>query len=406
MRGQKEIILLKLGESVLKGQNRRVFEQRLAANVKYRLSRIGKFEVYAIQSTIYIRPGDGVSGEQFESALDAMSSIYGVVYFCRAAECEKDLDTIMRLAPEYCASALEKAASFRAEAKRSDKAFPMTSPEIEGEVGYAVLQKFPGLKVNLKNPEVTVNVEIRDRAAYIHAGQFPGAGGLPVGTGGNGLLLLSGGIDSPVAGHMMAKRGVKLAAVHFESPPYTSLRARQKVLDLADAMSLRCGKIPLYIVPAAKIMEQIRNKCPNELFTLILRRFMMRIACGIADKEECGALITGESLGQVASQTMDAIAVTNAVCDRPVFRPCIGMDKEEIIRIARSTGTFDISIRPFEDCCTVFTPRHPKTKPKLEQLERAEERLDVGALVSEAIENAEFVMTGYAKNGEAYNEGR
>lgn len=390
----KEIILLKLGESVLKGQNRRVFERRLVSNVRRRLSRVGGFDVYTIQSTVYIVPHEGTEPGQFENALSAMGEVYGVVGICRAAECEKDMEKILRVAPEYCSFALEKAASFRAEAKRSDKSFPLTSPRIEAEVGHAVLEKFPDIRVSLTNPEITVNVEIRDRAAYIHAGQLQGAGGLPVGTGGNALLLLSGGIDSPVAGHMMAKRGVTLSAVHFESPPYTSVRAKQKVLDLAEAMSLRCGRIRLHIVPVAGIMETIRENCPIELFTLILRRFMVRIACTLAEKDGAGALITGESLGQVASQTMDSIAVTNAVSDRLVFRPLIGMDKEEIVKIARASGTFDISARPFEDCCTVFTPKHPKTKPKLSQLARAEEALDIDALVSGAIESTETVTVG------------
>lgn len=394
MKGQTEIILLKLGESVLKGQNRRAFEQRLVSNIRSRLSNIGNFEVYVIQSTVYIHRAEGVSEEQFERALCDMESVYGVVGICRAAECGKNMPEILLLAPEYCAPELAKAGSFRVKAKRSDKSFPLTSPQIEAEVGKAVLEMYPGIRVNLDNPDVTVNVEIRDRAAYVHAGQIQGAGGLPVGTGGKALLLLSAGIDSPVAGHMMAKRGVSLVAVHFESPPYTSIRARQKVLCVADAMSLRCGRIPLYIVPVTKIMEKIREKCPIELFTLILRRFMMRIACKIAEKEGCAALVTGESLGQVASQTMESIVVTNAVCDRPVFRPCIGMDKEEIVKIARSTGTFEISTRPFEDCCSVFTPRHPKTKPRLEQIERAEAALEVAELVSEAFENSEFIISG------------
>lgn len=394
MNEQTEIILLKLGETVLKGQNRRAFEQRLVSNIRRKLSKIGRFEVYTIQSAVYIRRAGNTSKEQFERALEEMGTVYGIVGICRAAECKKDMQEISRLVPIYCAPALANAGSFSVSAKRSDKSFPLTSPRIEAEIGKVILDNFPGIKVNLDNPDITVSIEIRDRAAYVHAGQAHGAGGLPVGTGGKALLLLSAGIDSPVAGHMMAKRGVCLTAVHYESPPYTSIRARQKVLCLTDAMSVRCGRIGLYIVSVTNIMEEIRKKCPIELFTLILRRFMMRIACEIAQKEGCAALVTGESLGQVASQTMDSIVVTNAVCDRPVFRPCIGMDKEEIIKTARRTGTFEISSRPFEDCCAVFTPKHPKTKPRLEQLEQAEKALEVATLVSEAVENAQFISSG------------
>lgn len=388
-----EMILLKCGEMVLKGLNRRVFEEQLLKNVRYRLARIGKFSVRAMQSTVYIRPeGESNTPEVVDVAVEAMQQVYGVVAVCRTAECEKDMAQILDLVPKYCADALESARTFKCEVRRSDKHFPLTSPEIAMEAGGAILDAFPHLSVSLDHPELVVYVEIRDRAAYIHAGKLPGAGGLPVGVGGKGLLLLSGGIDSPVAGHMMAKRGVELTAVHFESPPYTSMRARQKVLDLAAQMSRRCGRFKLYVVNTAKIMEEIRDNCPEDLFTLILRRFMMRISVAVAEKEECGAVITGESLGQVASQTMQALAVTNAVCDRLIFRPLIGMDKEEIIRVARETGTFEISTLPYEDCCTVFTPKHPKTKPRMQQLLDAEEALDVEALTAAALSAAEILQ--------------
>lgn len=388
----QEMILLKCGEMVLKGLNRRVFEDQLLKNVRHRLSRIGQFSVRAMQSTVYIRPeGESRTPETVDAAVEAMRQVYGVVAICRTAECEKDMEAILRLVPAYCADELARVKTFRAEVRRSDKLFPLTSPEIAAEAGGAILEAFPHLTVSLDQPELVVYIEIRDRAAYVHAGKIAGAGGLPVGVGGQALLLLSGGIDSPVAGHMMAKRGVELTAVHFDSPPYTSIRARQKVLDLAQEMSCRCGRFDLWIVNTAHIMEEIRDNCPEDLFTLILRRFMMRLACRIADRTSCMAVITGESLGQVASQTMPALAVTAAVCDRLMFRPLIGMDKEEIIRIARETGTFETSTLPYADCCTVFTPKHPKTKPRIEQVEEAEQALDVEALIAEALDAAELV---------------
>lgn len=388
----QEMILLKCGEMVLKGLNRRVFEDQLLKNVRHRLSRIGQFSVRAMQSTVYIRPeGESRTPETVDAAVEAMRQVYGVVAICRTAECEKDMEAILRLVPAYCADELARVKTFRAEVRRSDKLFPLTSPEIAAETGGAILDAFPHLTVSLDQPELVVYIEIRDRAAYVHAGKIAGAGGLPVGVGGQALLLLSGGIDSPVAGHMMAKRGVELTAVHFDSPPYTSIRARQKVLDLAQEMSCRCGRFDLWIVNTAHIMEEIRDNCPEDLFTLILRRFMMRLACRIADRTSCMAVITGESLGQVASQTMPALAVTAAVCDRLMFRPLIGMDKEEIIRIARETGTFETSTLPYADCCTVFTPKHPKTKPRIEQVEEAEQALDVEALIAETLDAAELV---------------
>ena len=385
------MILLKCGEMVLKGLNRRVFDEQLLRNVRHRLARVGQFSVRAMQSTVYIRPeGESRNTATVDEAVEAMRDVYGIVAICRTAECEKDMDAILKLTPAYCADALRSVKTFRAEVRRSDKSFPLTSPEIAALAGEAILNEFPHLSVSLDQPELVVYVEIRDRAAYIHAGKLPGAGGLPVGVGGKALLLLSGGIDSPVAGCMMAKRGVELTAVHFESPPYTSPRARQKVVDLARQMSHRCGRFKLWVVNTAPIMEEIRDNCPEDLFTLILRRFMMRIACKVAYRESCAAVITGESLGQVASQTMPALTVTSAVCDRLQLRPLIGMDKEEIIRVARDAGTFEISQQPYEDCCTVFTPRHPRTKPQLRQVEEAEQPLDIEALVNAAVEAAEI----------------
>jgi thiamine biosynthesis protein ThiI len=400
----KEIILLKLGEIVLKGLNRTNFEQQLLSNVRFRLSRIGNFHVSILQSTVYIRPTDAEADARVTEAGEAMRLVYGVVVVCRTAECPKDMAEISRLLPEVCADALSGVSSFKVHVRRSDKKFPLTSPEIAAEAGGVLLEAFPHLSVDLDHPEMTVYVEIRDHAAYLHAGQLPGAGGLPVGTGGRGMLMLSGGIDSPVAGHMMAKRGVLLSAVHFESPPYTSERARQKVLDLAAQMSLRCGRIRLYVVNAAPLMEALRGACQEDLFTLLLRRMMMRMACELAMREDCGCVITGESLGQVASQTMPSLAVTSEVCDRLLLRPLIGMDKEEIIRVARATDTFEISTRPFEDCCTVFTPKHPNTKPKSDRLAAEEAKLDFEPLLRAALDGAELIVVGSSPRGEA--EGR
>ncbi len=394
MERYSEQILLKCGELVLKGLNRRMFEQRLERNVRYRLSKVGRFSVSTMQSTVYVRPlGDSDNPETLDAAMDVLEKVYGVVSICRSAACQKDMAEILALVPEYCRDALERASTFKAEVRRSDKHFPLTSPQIAAEVGGAVLDAFPHLRVTMDNPDVVIHVEIRDKAAFLHAGKTPGAGGLPVGVGGKAMLLLSGGIDSPVAGHMIAKRGAELTAVHFESPPYTSPRARQKVIDLANVMTRRCGNFRLFIVPVASLMETLRDNCPEDLFTLLLRRFMMRIACRLAQQEDCAAIITGESLGQVASQTMASLAVTDAVCDRLLLRPLIGMDKEEIIQRARQTDTFEISTQPFEDCCTVFTPKHPQTKPSLAELEEAETVLDIEALVNRALSEVTVLRT-------------
>ncbi len=389
-----ETILLKCGELVLKGLNRRSFEEKLCANVRRRLGELGKFQVFSMQSTLYAVPKDDTARANMDQAVEACQRVYGIVAVCRAASCEKDMDKIKELTLSYCEGELLAASSFKVDCRRSDKSFPLTSPQIGAEVGGAILSKHSSLKVDLHEPELLINVEIRDKAAYVHAGSLPGAGGIPVGMSGKALLLLSGGIDSPVAGHMMARRGVQLTALHFESPPYTSIRAKQKVLDLANAMSPRCGSFELGIVQATHMQEEIRDKCEAELFTLIFRRMMMRVAQVIAADRECGALVTGESLGQVASQTMQSLAATDAVCDMPVFRPCIGMDKSDIVLIARQTGTFDISIEPYEDCCAIFTPKHPQTKPKLDKLERAEASLDIDALVAEAVASTEFIRIG------------
>ncbi len=382
-------MLLKLGELVLKGQNRGNFEKRLMKNLAWRIRNFGEFKIYCMQSTIYVEPQDETC--DMDAAFSAAEKVFGVVNISRAAECEKDISVIIETAKEYLAETLSFAKTFKVEARRSDKSFPMKSPEIAFEVGSALHDHFENLEVDVKTPEVCVRVEIRDRAAFVHANPTPGAGGLPVGINGRAAILLSGGIDSPVAAYMMAKRGVELFGIHFFSYPYTSERAKQKVIELARLVGAYAGNIKIAMVPFTKIQEEIRANCKEEYFTLIMRRFMMYIAEQLAVSNNCGALITGESLGQVASQTMEALGVTENGITLPVLRPVIGMDKEEIVAIARRINTFETSILPYEDCCTVFTPRHPRTKPKLEHILEEEKKLPFEALANEAIAATEII---------------
>ncbi len=385
---QQEIFLLKLGEVVLKGLNRRSFEDKLLSNVRRRLRGCGSFQVYLRQSTIYVEP----QGEcDMEAAWEACRQVFGVVSIARAVPCEKTVEAITDTAEKYLASEFANAKSFKVESKRADKSYYLNSIQISQEVGGELAERFPSVAVDVHNPDLTVYVEIREKAAYVHAPAVPGAGGLPVGMGGRAVSLLSGGIDSPVSSWMMARRGVELEMVHFVSPPYTSQQAQDKVLELAHLLTGYCGRLVVHIVPFTKIQEKIRKNCPEEYFTLIMRRFMMRLAQAVARKIGAKALVTGESLGQVASQTMLALGTTDDVCEMPVLRPLIGMDKVEIIRIARQIGTFDTSILPYEDCCTVFTPRHPCTRPKLEDVRAAEAALDVDALVNEAFAQSSWV---------------
>ncbi|MBE6689772.1 MAG: tRNA 4-thiouridine(8) synthase ThiI [Ruminococcaceae bacterium] len=383
----KEIILCKYGEIVLKGANRKYFEDTLVKEMRYRASNFGKFSITNIQSTMTIEPQDDFC--DLDGMFESAKRLFGIAAVSRAAVAEKSMEDIMAITKSYIPAFLEGKRTFKVEAKRSDKTFPLSSPEISREVGGAILSAMPRMRVDVHHPDVTVRVEVRERAAYIHAGQELGAGGLPVGTNGKGLLLLSGGIDSPVAGWMMAKRGVRLEAVYFESIPYTSEQARQKVLDLAALVARWSGSIMVHVVSLTKIQEELVRNCDEDYFTLLLRRYMMQIANMVAEKQGCQALITGESLGQVASQTMHALNVTNAIAKYPVFRPVIGMDKEEIVQIARRIDTFETSILPFEDCCTVFTPRHPKTKPVLEKVEEQERKLPFDELCREAFEGAQ-----------------
>lgn len=384
----KEIILIKDGELSLKGLNRQNFEDRMIRNIKRRLKPLGKFRVKKAQSTIYIIP----EREDFDfgEALKRMATVFGIAGFSRACVCEKNAEDIFGKAPVYLKETLNSVKTFKVEAKRADKSFPLTSPEISRELGGILLKNFRHLKVDVHNPDVVITVEIRDFGAYIRAGQIKGAGGLPVGTSGRAAVLISGGIDSPVAAYLMAKRGLILNAIHFASPPYTSPRAEQKVRDLLSKVAVYSGTIRLAVVPFTEIQEEIGKKCPEDYFTLIMRRMMMRISCIIAQNDECLGLITGESLGQVASQTLPALAATDGVCTMPVMRPLIGMDKEEIITISKKIDAFETSILPYEDCCTVFTPKHPHTRPKAGQCEAAEKNLDIDGLIEKAVKGTEF----------------
>lgn len=379
----KEVILIKNGELSLKGLNRGTFEDILIKNLRWRLKPIGQFEFRKAQSTIYVEPKD--EDVDWDEVSDRVAKVFGISAFSRAQVVEKDVDAIKEAAASYLRVALSTAKTFKVEAKRADKRFPLTSPQLCAQVGEYLLEKYPHLTVDVHEPQVTVWVEIRDFAAYVHGPQLDGAGGMPVGSGGRAAILLSGGIDSPVAAYMMAKRGIELEAIHFASPPYTSERAEMKVKQLLREVGDYAGRSTLHVVPFTHIQEEIGKHCPEELFTLVMRRFMMRIATKLAEKLECGALITGESVGQVASQTIGALQCTDAVATLPVFRPVIGMDKEEIIAIARRIGTFETSIQPYEDCCTVFTPKHPRTRPRIADLEAAESRLPVDELVDEAV---------------------
>lgn len=378
----KEVILIKNGELALKGLNRRTFEDVMIKNMRRRLTDLGEFTFTPAQSTIKVEGNDGAD---LEEAVARLSRVFGIAGFSRALKLEKDFDLVLEQTGKYLEDQLLAASTFKVCAKRSDKKFPYDSPKICLLLGERLLEEYPHLSVDVRNPELTVTVEVRDHDIFVHANQIKGAGGMPVGTAGRAALMVSGGIDSPVAGWMMAKRGIELTAIHFASPPYTSERAEQKVYDLLGKVARYAGKIELSVVPFTEFQEAIRDKCPEDLFTIIMRRMMVLCAQRIASHTGCGALITGESLGQVASQTMGAIACTDEAATMPVFRPLIGMDKDEIIAISRKIDTFEISILPFEDCCTVFTPRHPRTRPKLPDVIEAESALDVDALVERAV---------------------
>lgn len=386
----REIILIKNGELALKGLNRASFEDMLIKNMKRRLDAVGKFSFSKSQSTIMVEPEE--QDLDLDEAVDVLKKVFGIANLSRAAVAPKDFDSIVEIASEYLSEQLSEIKTFKVEAKRSDKNFPMKSPEICCELGGCLLDRNPHLSVDVHHPDMTVNIEIRDKSAFIHGSTIKGAGGMPVGTGGRASILISGGIDSPVAAWMMAKRGIELTAIHFASPPYTSELAEEKVLELLKRVSKFSGWIATFIVPFTEIQEQIKDRCPEELFTLVMRRYMMKISEIIAKNQNCLALVTGESLGQVASQTLSALACTDDAVHMPVFRPCIGMDKDEIIAISRKIDTFETSIQPYEDCCTVFTPKHPRTRPTIAEVEKAERLVDFERLIDEAVNNTRRVI--------------
>ncbi len=387
----REIILVKNGELVLKGLNRNSFEDVLIKNMKRHLSDIGKFNFTKSQSTIMVEPESDET--DLDDAAEALKRVFGIAALSRAAVCEKDINDIIKTAKNYLEDELLTAKTFKVEAKRSDKKFPLNSPQICRELGGQILKAFHHLKVDVHNPDIVVTVEIRDRFAFVRGNNIKGAGGMPTGTSGRAAVLISGGIDSPVAAYMMAKRGIELISVHFASPPYTSELAEMKVMELLKKVAAYSGTITTYVVPFTEIQEAIRDYCPEDYFTLVMRRIMMKISEEIAKNQNCMALITGESVGQVASQTIYALGCTDNATNMPVFRPCIGMDKEEIIKISRNIDTFETSIQPYEDCCTVFTPKHPKTKPKVQDVIDAENKIpNLDEMMKKATETAKRVF--------------
>ena len=388
-----DILLLKPGEIFLKGLNKRYFEEKLMNNLRRRLKHVGRFEVSCRQSTFYVEARDETS--DLDAALDAARQVFGFATVTRAAACEKTPEAIAALAISHLKEDMETARSFKVETKGSDKRFPMTSIELSQYVGGLLKEAYPDVEVEMHDPDLVVHLEVRELAAYVHAAPLPGAGGMPVGSNGSAVTLLSGGIDSPVSSYLIAKRGVRLVPVHFFSFPYTSELAKQKVIDLAKLLEPYTGRMTLQIVPFTHIQEEIRRQVPEEYFTLVMRRFMMRIAADVAAHSDCKAIVTGENLGQVPSQTMEAMASTQSVIDLPVLQPLIGMDKTDIIRYAREIGTFETSILPYEDCCTVFTPRHPKTRPTVAEVAEVESVMDIEGLVREAVEGIERIKIGY-----------
>lgn len=383
----KEIILVKNGELVLKGLNRNSFEDVLIKNMKKHLSDIGKFIFTKSQSTIMVEPENEET--DLDDAVEALKKVFGIAALSRAAVCEKDMTDIIKTTKEYLEEELLCAKTFKVEAKRSDKKFPFNSPQICRELGGQILKAFNHLKVDVHNPDIVVTVEVRDRYAFVRGNNIKGAGGMPTGTSGRAAVLISGGIDSPVAAYMMAKRGIELISIHFASPPYTSELAEMKVMELLKKVAAYSGTITTYVVPFTEIQEAIRDCCPEDYFTLVMRRIMMQISQKIAETQNCMALITGESVGQVASQTIYALGCTDSAVNMPVFRPCIGMDKDEIIAVSRKIDTFETSIQPYEDCCTVFTPKHPKTKPKVQDVIDAENKIPkLDEMMKAAVENA------------------
>ena len=390
----KEVILLKNGEIALKGLNRNVFEDLLIKNIKFKLSPLGQFKCYKAQSTIYVEPIS--CNVDISSVILKLKEVFGIVGICRTYACEKDIESIKSTALEYFKNELCFAKTFKIEAKRSDKKFIYKSPEISKIVGGHLLNNLSNISVDVHNPDVVIHIEVRDFGSYIYCEQIKGLGGLPTGASGNGMLMISGGIDSPVAGYMMAKRGMKLFSTHFMSPPYTSERAKLKVIDLLKRLSDYCGPIKSYLVNFTQFQETLKKVCPEELFTVIMRRYMLKITEQTAKDANCPVLITGESLAQVASQTLPALVCIESIATKPILRPLIGMDKSEIIAISKNINTYNTSILPYEDCCTVFTPKHPKTKPTLQDVLEAEEKIKSleDDLINNIWSNIEIVDVG------------
>ena len=380
--------MVKYGEIALKGLNKNTFEDMLVKNIRRRLRAVGEFEYSRRQSTIFVRPIN--ADADIDLAIKKLKCIFGIAAIQRSAVLPTDWEQVVALGMPYLEEPLSAAHTFKVEAKRSDKSYLLKTPDIQRELGAAILSAYPHLKVDVHTPDITVILEIRDGHAYLNAERIMGQGGMPVGSSGNALLLLSGGIDSPVAAYMMAKRGLNVDAIHFQSPPYTSERALLKVEELCEKLTPYCGDIRFYCVPFTEIQEALRDNCPEEYFTVIMRRLMMKVANIICEKHDYKALITGESVGQVASQTLMALACTDKASDVPVFRPVIGMDKKEIIEVARRIDTFETSILPYEDCCTVFTPKHPRTRPVLADVIAAEEKFDFSELIEKAVEGITY----------------
>ena len=388
--------LIKYGEIGIKGKNRYMFEDALVRQIRYALRGVdGNFLVHKCHGRVYV----DCDGEyDYEETVESLKRVFGIVGICpvvrvKVAELEQlKKDVVSYMEQMYP----EKDFSFKVEARRANKRYPVNSMEINCALGEAVLDAFPDTKVDVHNPDVKLNVEIREEV-YIYSEIIPGPGGMPVGTNGSAMLLLSGGIDSPVAGYMIAKRGVEIEAVYFHAPPYTSERAKEKVVDLARLVSKYAGPSRLHVVNFTDIQLYIYEKCPHEELTIIMRRYMMRIAEQFAKKDGCLGLVTGESIGQVASQTMQSLAATNAVCTLPVYRPLIGFDKREIVDISQKIDTYEVSIQPFEDCCTIFVAKHPVTKPNVERMEKSERNLTekIDELVRTAVETAEVIRVEY-----------
>lgn len=383
--------LIKYGEIGIKGKNRYLFEDALMTQIRFALKKSGDFSVTKEQGRIYV---EVLSDSDYEEVIEALSRVFGIVAICPVVHLEDNKwDNLRKAVGDYIEEAYaDKNFTFKVESRRADKNYPRRSMEINADMGEYLLQRFPELSVNVRKPDVVVNIEVRKKT-YIYSKSIPGPGGMPVGSNGKAMLLLSGGIDSPVAGYMIAKRGVRIEAVYFHAPPYTSERAKRKVVDLAKIVSRYAGPITLNIINFTEIQLAIYENCPHDELTIIMRRYMMKIAEFIAREDGALGLITGESIGQVASQTLRSLAATNAVCTMPVYRPVIGFDKNDIVAISEKIGAYETSVLPFEDCCTIFVAKHPVTKPNIRVIERSEYHLKdiIDELLQTAITTREVI---------------